>query len=1080
MDDLVVDLEDYSPQDYSKEIFQDRYAFTEQETWPEACLRVAKQMAAAETSEKNKKYEDRFYEAIVKNLFVPGGRIWANSGRPNPQLLNCFVLENQLDSKEGWANISYEMILTSMTGGGCGIDFSDVRPRGASISTQKGPCPGSVELMKLINGNGEPVRAGGSRRAALMFSLDLDHPDLEEFLNAKLNKEELNLANVSVRSKYTTKFIEAVKNNADWELSWKGRYKKNVKAKDIWDIIVKNSWDSAEPGFLNWELTEKESNTYYIENLVTTNPCLTGETLVYTADGRGDVSIRQLAEEGKDIPVFCLNSFGDPVIRIMRNPRITGFNEPIYKVTLNNGKIIRATKNHKIMLLDGTYKELKDLQPGDSLRHISLENKTLKDIHPTVNSNSQAYKWIKIGDKKRYISEHRLIAEHFYNQKIPKGCVVHHKDCNAQNNSPNNLEVMTKEAHDEFHRRNMLGDKNPMKRARVEWSQEKWDNYRKNMSTKTSRSKNGNSSGVTNEELKNHAIILTKRLKRKFSYCEWEVYALKNNLPISFSGSWRKSHLNGGIVGLAKWAAFELGFEWVNEDLRVIKSFRDALSQGYDAEIIGYQVCINKRCEVCNKPFQVFYQQREIGICGNRCAANKINSDPEVKAKAIQGMKEFWKKKNGRTKRDQLKIYKDLEFELQRAPMRKEWQISCKEKGIPCHVGKNNPFKTYKELQMNAEGFNFKVVSIEFDGYEDVYNGTVDEFHNFMIGGFESIDELGRKKFNYINNLQCGEIGLSSHDACNLGHLVLFRFIKNGEVDWHLLAKTIRTGVRFLDNVLSVNCFPLPQMKEKTNRLRRIGLGTTGLADMLALLGYKYGSEESIKFIDKLYRFISKQAYEASVMLAIEKGPFSDCKPELHIKSGYMKRMPKKIKDLVLEHGIRNCAILTIAPTGTVSIISGNCSGGIEPMFAPAYERRYWEGEIRRAQFVFHPLFAQFMREGKDVSHFVAAKDLTVKEHMEVQKVIQKHIDNAVSKTINLPKDYPLEEMSKVWLEYLPYLKGTTFYREGSRNFVDKDGNEEEPPLKEIPLDVAIKEFTKQDTIIERVEIDCPNGSCEI
>lgn len=588
----------FVPTGFSHDIFRDRYAFTETETWEEACQRVANQMAIAENPEKQQQYREKFYSILSDNLFVPGGRIWYNSGRQNPQLLNCFVLDPNKDSKEGWGKSSYNMIVTSMTGGGCGDDFSDVRPRNAPIAGQKGVAPGAVELMRLIDNCADPVRNGGQRRVALMFSLDLDHPDIEEFLNAKLVKGELTHANVSVRSKYTKEFIKAVKNDGDWELSWKGKYKKTVKAKALWDTIVANAYNSAEPGFLNWELVESESNIWYIEPLVTTNPC--------------------------------------------------------------------------------------------------------------------------------------------------------------------------------------------------------------------------------------------------------------------------------------------------------------------------------------------------------------------------------------------------------------------------------------------------------------------------------------------------GEIALSAYDCCCLGHLVLTRFISADGIDYALLGNTIRTAVRFLDNVLSVNSYPLPEMKAKSQALRRIGLGTTALADTLAILGIRYGSEEGNKFVDKLYRFISKAAYEASVMLAVEKGAFPMCQPDKHIESGFMKRMPAKIKSLVQEHGIRNCCILTQAPTGTVSILSGNCSSGIEPIFSAVYERRYWENETRKTELVFHPLFEQFMREGKDVGHLVGSRELSVRDHLEVQRIVQKHVDNAVSKTINIAHDYPIEEVEKLWLEYLPFLKGTTFYRENTRGFVKKDGTIEEPPLKALSIEDGKLRLAEKHGVNTAEVVECPSGVCEL
>lgn len=510
----------------------------------------------------------------------------------------CFVLENQLDSREGWARISHDMIMTSMCGGGAGIDFSDVRPSGAEIKGQRGFCPGPLSLMKLINSNGFPVRAGGERRVALMFSLDSTHPDIEAFIDSKLVNGDLQLANISVRFMRTRDFIDTVKNDGDWELSWKGKYKAKIKARTLWHKILQNTYNSAEPGFLNWELVQEESTISYIRPLITTNPC--------------------------------------------------------------------------------------------------------------------------------------------------------------------------------------------------------------------------------------------------------------------------------------------------------------------------------------------------------------------------------------------------------------------------------------------------------------------------------------------------GELPLAANESCCLGHLVLPRYISGDDLDWEVLGNTIRVAVRFLDNVLSINHYPLPDMKTVAQDLRRIGLGTIGLADTLILLGIKYGSEESYKFIDKLYRFISKQAYEASIILAVEKGPFPSCKPDLHVKTGFVSRMTPKIKNLIKEHGIRNCGLLTQAPGGTISILSGNVSSGIEPIFAPAYERRYWVGDERKVEVVFHPLFELFHKENKDLSNFVSARELTIRQHMEVQKLIQRHLDASISKTINVAEDCSIEEMGNIWLEYLPFLKGTTFYRENTRGFIDDKGVSHEPPLVALSIKKALDLISEKGDNTNWELTDCKDGYCNI
>lgn len=587
----------FQPTGFSKEIFEKRYALPD-ETWEQFSIRVASHVASPELDSKKRFYIDKFSQLICDNKFIPGGRICYGSGR-HGCLLNCFTSASDMDSKEGWATTAHDMIMISMSGGGLGLDFSDVRPNGSSIGANSGTCPGPVSLMELVNAIGHPVRSGGGRRVALMFSLDLDHPDIEEFLNAKLTQGKLTLANVSVRCKNTNKFIEAVKKDLPWELKHKGKHYKTISAKKLWDTIVKNAYDSAEPGFLNLELAEANNNIWYTDPLYTTNPC--------------------------------------------------------------------------------------------------------------------------------------------------------------------------------------------------------------------------------------------------------------------------------------------------------------------------------------------------------------------------------------------------------------------------------------------------------------------------------------------------GEIFMGEQSVCCLGHIVLPRFVdNNGSIDWHDLAESVRLGVRFLDNVLSVNKYPLPEIETKSHNTRRIGLGTTGLGDFLILRGLKYGTPEALKEIDTLYKFIAKISYEASALLAIEKGPFPWLDVDKFLESAYMQRHTKKIRALVKEHGIRNCAILTNAPCGTVSIVSGNCSSGLEPIFAPAYERRYWVGDKRTKEVVVHPLFKKFYEEGKPLSHFVASHELTVRQHLEVQATVQEYVDQAISKTCNIPKDYPMENLSDIWLEFLPKVKGTTFYREGSRGYVNGQGEVEEPPLKPLTLEEAKKHLSKDAKCDVYVVDDCPKGVCEL
>ena len=325
-----------------------------------------------------------------------------------------------------------------------------------------------------------------------------------------------------------------------------------------------------------------------------------------------------------------------------------------------------------------------------------------------------------------------------------------------------------------------------------------------------------------------------------------------------------------------------------------------------------------------------------------------------------------------------------------------------------------------------------------------------------------------------ISTNPCGEIWLAEYDCCCLGALVLPRFVKEDakEIDWDELKKATTTGVRFLDNVLSVNSYPLTEIKDQCSNLRRVGLGVTGLHDMLLKMGYKYNSSAGLEFVDKVMDKIKNWAYEASTDLAEEKGAFPKFDPEQFVKSGFCKTLKPSLRERIKTKGMRNCALLTVAPVGTGSMVC-DTSSGIEPMFAPAYKRKFRKGDELVEEVVIHPLFARFILDGKGVKHFQGAHDLKVRDHFEMQRTVQRHIDNAVSKTINLPPGVKEQELSDLYMEYFPELKGVTVYPDGSR---------EDQPLTPMDLDDAIK-YAKDNpmaTLGASGLDNCKDGRCDI
>lgn len=584
----------YNPSGFALQIFKDRYAIHEDETFHQACERVARTISNAEMGTKRDEYFTRFVEIMQTNRFSPGGRIWRGAGRPRGQMLNCFVYcDENLDSREGWGETLRAVTIISGTGGGVGINFSKIRPRGTAIRGTGGEATGAVSLMRAINAVCDELREGGGRRSALLYCLKWDHPDLPEFLEAKLDRKELNNANISVL--IDNEFLKLLDNNEDIIFQWQGEERSRIPAVDIWNKIIENALISGDPGILNYGLANEMNTISYNCDLLSTNPC--------------------------------------------------------------------------------------------------------------------------------------------------------------------------------------------------------------------------------------------------------------------------------------------------------------------------------------------------------------------------------------------------------------------------------------------------------------------------------------------------GEQWLSHGDCCNLGAINLHTHIINNKMDWDMLEETVAVGVRFLDNVLDQNTYPLQLIQETSQRNRRIGLGVMGLHDMLLELGMKYSSKEARDFVDKVMNCIKKQAYHASIRIAIEKGSFQNFDPKEHTKTGFAKKcLTRNHHRLIKEHGIRNCALLCVAPTGTTSIVA-SCSSGIEPLFHPVYERRFNQHKDMHKQdkrdsaveIIIHPLLKLFIENGRSTEHFEGAHDISPESHLAMQVICQKHIDNSISKTINLPSDYKAGQLSRIIREYIDKLKGITIYRDGSKG---------KSPFVPLHISYAKKHLDK--VKIEASVNDCPNGKCDI
>ncbi|NWF70059.1 MAG: adenosylcobalamin-dependent ribonucleoside-diphosphate reductase [Chloroflexi bacterium] len=287
-----------------------------------------------------------------------------------------------------------------------------------------------------------------------------------------------------------------------------------------------------------------------------------------------------------------------------------------------------------------------------------------------------------------------------------------------------------------------------------------------------------------------------------------------------------------------------------------------------------------------------------------------------------------------------------------------------------------------------------------------------------------------------ISTNPCGEQPLAGWAVCNLGAINFSRFYNAAanDVDWELLDKVARYATRFLDNVIDTTPYFFEENHEQQKNERRIGLNTMGIAELLIKLGLRYGSEESLRFIDKLYEFLATAVYETSIEIAQEKGAFPKFEADKFIQSGFMQSMPERIRKLVQQHGIRNVTLLTQAPNGTIGTMT-NTSTGIEPFFSWVYYRKSRLGLHEEQVPLVKEWYAQNPGATQLPDYFVTAMDLTPEEHVRVQAAIQRWVDSAISKTSNLPNTYTVEQVSQLY-QYMYELgcKGGTIYRDGSRS----------------------------------------------
>lgn len=972
------------------------------DTAPEdTCSRVANALAGVEAKNKEK-WADSFKD-ILGTKFAGGGRIMANAGSKNYKkevsLINCVVSSQLADSMDAIMDLAKEAALVLKAGCGIGYDFSPLRPKGARVYGAGAGTSGVISFMKIFDSVCSTILSGGGRRGSQLGALDIQHPDVEEFIVAKREDGVLRYFNVSVL--ITDRFMKAVQDNGTWDLWFWEKIrdassndidedkikliKKNdipfrypeyqyfrfaadhaetahgncsdkdvfmkkvyrtIEAADLFEKITKSTYAFNDPGFLLIDKVNYENNLWFTETIRTSNPCVTGDTRLHT--NLGLVKIKDLYDNQCEIKcsVDGRTLDGKPGVFVRDALPVfkTGDKAEIFKITTKAGYEIRATEWHNFYTSRGKIK-LKDLKIGDELFIQSGEGQF---------GNQGSY---ELG--------------FVYGMLVGDGSF----------------------SRDGEHYTADIGL----------WAQDR------DLATKLEAYFNNNTKDVetlnTNgREYESHFISITGR----------------DELRISSRLMARKLASLGCNMS-DKYVIPE--FIWQGTKECVI-GFLHGLFQSdghvdYNEEKRSCQVRLNSSEPRLLKQVQILLSNFGLlsRILLRREECDKLMPDGKG------GSKEYHCKKN---------------YELHLGASSRDLFMKYIGFVLPYKNDVFNSFRDSQKRRSKQDAFITTITDISYAGQEPVYDTTQNDKNSII--------------FNGLVTGNCGEQPLGPQANCLLGSMILVSYISDAftnkaSFDWDAFKKDVRTANRALDNVVEINNLPLKELDSNLRNQRRHGLGFTGLGSALNMLKMPYGSKDSVEFAEKVMLVMAQESLLENIDVAKEKGCAPVFEPsqsrEDFINSGYMKRLLETFGEEKLaivasikKHGVRWSHATSIAPTGTLSLTWGNnCSNGIEPIFANSYLRNIRAaGKKTKVQeeVLDYAYFEWKQKNGDDdlPSYWRTTDNLTIEDHIKIQSAVQKWCDSSISKTINVPTNYAYEDFKNVYFTaWKSGLKGVTTYR---------------------------------------------------
>ncbi|MBZ0160838.1 MAG: ribonucleoside reductase class II [bacterium] len=951
------------------------------ETPEEMCWRVAVAIAKAERQWGRSETEARevaesFYDVMVEGRFLPNSPTMMNAGKENGmQYSACFVLPVD-DSMEGIFEAVKRAAIIHQSGGGTGFAFSRLRPKDTLVKSTGGKASGPISFLRVFNAATEAVKQGGARRGANMGILRVDHPDILEFIDCKLDGGITNF-NISVAA--TETFMDALVKDETYGLvdPHTKLVTGHLRAHEVFHRIVQAAWRTGDPGMVFIDrINASPANPIPQDELIeATNPCIVGDALVPT--DRGLLKMENLVA-----------TYGQGGVAVQVDPR------------LQPAQLLVWEGTHNVPLSAYGYGCLPITRAFCSGERETVTVRTKGGFELTCTPDH------------RFMTERGWVAAG--NLKLGADRILVQGNPGVFADDPRLPFPIT----NEFRGRN----------GRV---------YRHALPTTWSR------------EL---GLVLGWLVGD--GWLRWG----DKNCRVGFT-------FGAGDMAVAERLKPVLD-EWYGRPVRIVERVRGVRHLSYHGTFfVDFFRALGVRAvEAENKvvPETLFTapQDAVIGFLQALFTADgTVRDNPKSNSSWIA-----LSSKSRELLRGVQLLLLNLGIKSQILDRSRPARVGL----FPAHVTPSGT-RTYgsdgilfelaifgqsrdrfrREIgflglkQQRLENVRYRgfytqrfsdiVVAVEPSGVRKVYDLTEPQSHSMVANGF------------VVH--QCGEQPLGPNDACNLGSVNLARYYLPSiptnarvaeRIDWVGLEQVVRTAVRFLDDVIDVNPYPLKDITEEVLKNRRIGLGVMGWADLLLELGIPYDSDEAVRLGEEIMGFIRRIGHDASEKLAEARGPFPRW-----ARSIYKGQKP-----------LRNATVTTIAPTGTISIIVG-CSSGIEPIFAVAFSHivgdrhltfvnPIFEEIAKRRGFYSEELMRRVAERGTvrglegvpdDVQRvFITAHEIEPIWHVKMQAAFQKQTDNGVSKTINLPNSATPEDIAKAYMtaHELGCL-GITVFRDGCK-----------------------------------------------